>query len=122
MANPKLSCVFVVGWQQKHPSNWTSQEVMDFIHFIAQESTPEDVIPDFSGHMFNNLSGSDLIAMTAGDFEARSPEFGRQFFEYFKHLTEKCKYRKEFVSNTKFNKLRFNSSLYFYFFYSCLYL
>ncbi|XP_059150643.1 ETS-related transcription factor Elf-3-like isoform X2 [Physella acuta] len=74
----------LLSWTRHHPERWSSNEVLDWLFFVAQERGLE--MQEFRGENFQNLSGAQLCQMSLADFTRLEPHFGTVIYEMFKAL------------------------------------
>lgn len=77
----------MLSWTQKHPQNWSTLEVLDWLYYVADAKHLD--IAKLRGEQFNSVTGKELCEMTLGQFIERDPEYGQQFYEMFRrHVNE----------------------------------
>ncbi|KAK3602630.1 hypothetical protein CHS0354_034215 [Potamilus streckersoni] len=80
----------LLSWTFKHPEHWTTQEVLDWIYWVADYQNMD--CTRLKGEAFQNITGVQLCHMTLEDFIIRDPEFGNCLFEMFKNLNRDVKF------------------------------
>lgn len=77
----------MLSWTQKHPQNWSTLEVLDWLYYVADAKHLD--IAKLRGEQFNSVTGKELCEMALGQFIERDPEYGQQFYEMFRrHVNE----------------------------------
>ncbi len=80
----------LMSWTERHPHNWTSAEVMDWVYYVAQEFEMDST--NYRGDNFNDLTGEQLCEMKREDFLCRDPVNGDMLFNLCQKVLEKGKY------------------------------
>ncbi|KAL3842087.1 hypothetical protein ACJMK2_020151 [Sinanodonta woodiana] len=80
----------LLSWTFRHPEHWTTQEVLDWIYWVADYQNMD--CTRLKGEAFQNITGVQLCHMTLEDFTIRDPEFGTCLFEMFKNMSRDVKF------------------------------
>ncbi|KAK3590553.1 hypothetical protein CHS0354_023621, partial [Potamilus streckersoni] len=73
-----------LSWTSKHPENWNSAEVLDWLYYTADRQGLD--CGQLRGEAFRTLTGADLCKMIPADFAKLEPSFGPQFYMLFREL------------------------------------
>lgn len=73
----------LLSWTRKHPEHWQSQEVLDWIYFVAEECFQDTDAP-VRGENFNNVTGAQLCRMTLEDFMRCDGFYGKELYDKFR--------------------------------------
>lgn len=80
----------VCRWRNKHPENWNSKDVLDWLFYTAEKCNLE--FSKLHSENFQSISGSDLCKLSIEDFERIESVYGRMLYSLFKDLRDGCKY------------------------------
>jgi hypothetical protein len=80
----------MLSWTQKHPQNWSTLEVLDWLYYVAEAKNLD--VAKLRGEKFNSVTGKELCEMTLGQFMERDPEYGQQFYEMFRRLVNEAQF------------------------------
>lgn len=79
-----------MSWTIKHPENWSTTEVLDWLYYSAEKHGADCSL--LRGEAFRTVSGEMLCKMSPDDFKALDPYFGDFFYKLFRQLMAGCKY------------------------------
>lgn len=71
--------VHLDSWQKTYPEQWTCEDVLNLIYFIAMQSSDIE-FSNFYGEKFQNVNGGELISMTEEQFVLRDPKYGKMLY------------------------------------------
>ncbi|XP_048727980.1 ETS homologous factor-like isoform X2 [Ostrea edulis] len=80
----------MLSWTQKHPQNWSTLEVLDWLYYVAEAKNLD--VAKLRGEQFNSVTGKELCEMTLSQFIERDPEYGQQFYEMFRRLVNEAQF------------------------------
>nr|XP_022288480.1 ETS homologous factor-like isoform X1 [Crassostrea virginica] len=80
----------MLSWTQKHPQNWSTLEVLDWLYYVAEAKNLD--VAKLRGEQFNSVTGKELCEMTLSKFLERDPEYGQQFYEMFRRLVNEAQF------------------------------
>lgn len=80
----------MTSWTQKHPQNWSTLEVLDWLYYVAEARNLD--VAKLRGEQFNSVTGKELCEMTLSKFIERDPEYGQQFYEMFRRLVNEAQF------------------------------
>lgn len=83
--SPDVTC----RWRNKHPENWDSQDVLDWLFYTAEKCNLD--CSKLRAENFRSTSGADLCNFSIEDFERIESEYGRTLYLLFKDMREGCK-------------------------------
>ncbi|XP_013418988.1 ETS homologous factor isoform X3 [Lingula anatina] len=82
----------LLSWITKHPKNWTSSEVLDWVYYVAGKLEVD--FCRFRGEAFQNMTGAKLCQLSSVDFERLVPEYGMKLFDLFHELLRGANFSK----------------------------
>ena len=78
-------------WKYKHPEEWGSDEIIDWIYtWFPRLKEPDE--PECRGENFSSLNGQAMINMTRDDYLQLDPAYGGVFYDMFHLLLKQSKY------------------------------
>lgn len=78
-------------WQKRHPRNWSNDDVLDLIYFVASASGGV-TMTSLHGERFRDVRGVDLYRMDRREFVARDPRYGNLLFDCIQELLAKSEF------------------------------
>ncbi|CAG2186747.1 ELF3 [Mytilus edulis] len=79
-------------WRNKHPENWNSKDVLDWLFYTAEKCNLE--FSKLHSENFQSISGSDLCKLSIEDFERIESVYGRMLYSLFKELRDGLSFTK----------------------------
>ncbi|XP_062601638.1 ETS-related transcription factor Elf-3-like isoform X1 [Saccostrea cucullata] len=73
-------------WSNKHPENWSSQEVLDWVFYAAEKNGID--CEHLYAENFRNIVGIDLCKMGLDGFLRLEPNYGQLFYKMFRDLCD----------------------------------
>lgn len=86
--SPDVTC----RWRNKHPENWDSQDVLDWLFYTAEKCNLD--CSKLRAENFRSTSGADLCNFSIEDFERIESEYGRTLYLLFKDMREGLQFTK----------------------------
>ena len=79
----------MTSWTKKHPDDWTSKMVIDWVYCIAGLHNIDGKV---RGEAFQNRTGSCLQNMALNDFRLLSETHGHIFYNHYKSLCARANF------------------------------
>lgn len=91
LSHPKFVKKMMATWASLHPSRWTTNEVSDWMAFVARQHGIDDETSDRHITVFEDVRGDKLCSMSREDFQSLEPCFGGLYFDVFNKIFHECK-------------------------------
>ncbi|KAK6191588.1 hypothetical protein SNE40_003238 [Patella caerulea] len=82
----------LLSWTRKHPENWSSEEVLDWLIYTGQEKGLN--MSELRAEAFQNLCGIELCRLSIEEFINLEPKYGKSLYEMLKHLLTGLSFQK----------------------------
>ena len=73
-------------WQRLCPDEWTNDNVLDLIYYLASQQERVIKAGSLRGEQFQGMSGVDICAMTKAEFLERDPIYGSVIYDFIAQL------------------------------------
>ncbi|CAH1787367.1 unnamed protein product [Owenia fusiformis] len=80
----------LLSWQQCHPENWTTEQVLDWLFFMAESIQAGG---DFHGERFQDFNGKEMRNLTRLQFQERDNKYGGALYDHFQQLLRGATYK-----------------------------
>ncbi|XP_064600090.1 uncharacterized protein LOC135466501 [Liolophura sinensis] len=80
----------MAAWAYLHPSRWTTNEVSDWMAFVAKRHGIDDETSARHVTVFEDVRGDKLCNMSREDFQSLEPCFGGLYFDVFRKIFHEC--------------------------------
>ncbi|ESP02405.1 hypothetical protein LOTGIDRAFT_138494, partial [Lottia gigantea] len=71
-------------WTRKHPENWNSEEVLDWLIYTGQEKGLN--MSELRAEAFQNICGAELCRLSMDEFRNLEPKYGKSLYEMLRNL------------------------------------